>query len=111
MKITPIKTKAQLKALQIEAQSLAKTLNKEIFVIDQGERHIQIKANHLYQITVNKTLDQEIDLIAKKVGDDLEVSLEEGIVTFDDYFLMCKTDFSCLVSLPPTRRWTFLCAY
>jgi hypothetical protein len=39
-------------------------------------------------------------LIAKKVGDDLEVALEEGVIIFDNYFAVCATDLSCLVSLP-----------
>jgi hypothetical protein len=37
---------------------------------------------------------------AKKVGDDLEVALEEGVIIFDNYFAVCATDLSCLVSLP-----------
>jgi hypothetical protein len=28
-------------------------------------------------------------LIAKKVGDDLEVALEEGVIIFDNYFAFC----------------------
>jgi hypothetical protein len=36
-------------------------------------------------------------LIAKKVGDDLEVALEEGVIIFDNYFAVCATDLSCLV--------------
>jgi hypothetical protein len=36
----------------------------------------------------------------KKVGDDLEVALEEDVIIFDNYFAVCATDLSCLVSLP-----------
>ncbi|CAC9950911.1 hypothetical protein formerly called flagellar hook-length control protein FliK, partial [uncultured Gammaproteobacteria bacterium] len=38
--------------------------------------------------------------MAKKVGDDLEVALEEDVIIFDNYFAVCATDLSCLVSLP-----------
>jgi hypothetical protein len=30
----------------------------------------------------------------------LEVALEEGVIIFDNYFAVCATDLSCLVSLP-----------
>jgi hypothetical protein len=36
-------------------------------------------------------------LIAKKVGDDLEVALEEGVIIFDNYFAVCATDLSCVL--------------
>jgi hypothetical protein len=29
-----------------------------------------------------------------------EVALEEGVIIFDNYFAVCATDLSCLVSLP-----------
>jgi hypothetical protein len=28
------------------------------------------------------------------------VALEEGVIIFDNYFAVCATDLSCLVSLP-----------
>jgi hypothetical protein len=30
----------------------------------------------------------------------LEEALEEGVIIFDNYFAVCATDLSCLVSLP-----------
>jgi hypothetical protein len=39
-------------------------------------------------------------LIANKIGNDLEVTLKESVIIFDNYFAVCATDLSCLVSLP-----------
>jgi hypothetical protein len=48
----------------------------------------------------NRLNAKKSSLIANKVGDDLEVALEEGVIIFDNYFAVGATDLSCLVCLP-----------
>ncbi len=97
--IKTVKTAAQLKAMQIKAMKVAETLSKEVIIADKGEQHIQAKSGIAYELSV-KDGKENFDVIAKKVGDDLEVTLEDSVVIFDDYFTICSTDLSCLVSLP-----------
>jgi hypothetical protein len=40
-----------------------------------------------YQLNAKDFDAKKSSLIAKKVGDDLEVALEEGVIIFDNYFL------------------------
>jgi hypothetical protein len=53
-----------------------------------------------YQLNAKDFDTKKINIIAKKVDDDLEVALEEDVIIFDNYFAVCVTDLSCLVSLP-----------
>jgi hypothetical protein len=47
----------------------------------------------VYQLNAKDFDAKKSSLIAKKVGDDLEVALEEGVIIFDNYFAVCATDF------------------
>jgi hypothetical protein len=42
---------------------------------------------------------QKLNLIAKKVDNDLEVSLEDSVIIFDNYFDVCATDLSFFILL------------
>ncbi len=86
--------------LQNKAQKVADKLNEEVIVIAKGVQHIQVQAGTAYQLNAKDFDAKKSSLIAKKVGDDLEVALEEGVIIFDNYFAVCATDLSCLVSLP-----------
>lgn len=97
MKVT---TQKQIEILQAKAQKTADQLNQEIIVVSQGKQHIQVQAGIAYQLSAKNFDIKDVNLIAKKIGNDLEISLEDNIVVFDDYFKMCATDLSCLVSLP-----------
>lgn len=97
MKVT---TQKQIEILQAKAQKTADQLNQEIIVVSQGKQHIQVQAGIAYQLSAKNFDIKDVNLIAKKIGNDLEISLEYNIVVFDDYFKMCATDLSCLVSLP-----------
>ncbi|CAB5494272.1 hypothetical protein [Bathymodiolus thermophilus thioautotrophic gill symbiont] len=90
-----VKTHKQIMALQNEAQKVADKLNKEVVAIAKGVQHIQVQSGIVYQLNTKK-----LNLIAKKVGDDLEVTLEEGVIVFDNYFNVCSANLPCLVSLP-----------
>jgi hypothetical protein len=72
-----------------------------------GVQHIQVQAGTVYQLNAKDFDAKKSSLIAKKVGDDLEVALEEGVIIFDNCFAVCATDLSCLVSLPTD----IICAY
>ncbi len=95
-----VKTQKQVMALQNKAQKVADKLNEEVIVIAKGVQHIQVQAGTAYQLNAKDFDAKKSSLIAKKVGDDLEVALEEGVIIFDNYFAVCATDLSCLVSLP-----------
>ncbi|MBA5248406.1 MAG: hypothetical protein FE834_02560, partial [Gammaproteobacteria bacterium] len=97
---TQVKTQKQIKTLQDKAQTLANKLNKEIVVVVEGKQHIQVQAGTAYQLSLKDVNVKDLSLVAKKNGNGLEVSLKEGVVIFDDYFEVCATDLSCLVSLP-----------
>ena len=100
---TITKTTAQLKALQFKAQALAQTLNKEVIVVTKGKQHVNVKPGNAYELSVKDgdVLNKDFDIIAKKVGDDLEVLFPNDVtVVFDGYFEICASDLSCLVSLP-----------
>jgi hypothetical protein len=43
---------------------------------------------------------QKLNLVAKNVHNDLEVALDDSVIILDNYFDVCATDLSCLVSLP-----------
>ncbi|BAS68020.1 Ig-like domain-containing protein [Bathymodiolus septemdierum thioautotrophic gill symbiont] len=104
MKTSATKTKAQLKAMQAKAQEIAKTLNKEAIIVNKGDKqHIVVKPGNTYELSVKDgdVLNKDFDVIAKKVGEDLEVLLpNDTVVVFDNYFEICASDLSCLVSLP-----------
>ncbi len=95
-----VKTQKQVMALQNKAQKVADKLNEEVIFITKGVQHIQVQAGTAYQLNTKDFNAKKSSLIAKKVGDDLEVALEEGVIIFDNYFTVCATDLSCLVSLP-----------
>ncbi|SHE21882.1 Flagellar hook-length control protein FliK [Bathymodiolus brooksi thiotrophic gill symbiont] len=95
-----VKTQKQVTVLQNKAQKVADKLNEEVIVIAKGVQHIQVQAGTAYQLNAKDFDAKKSSLIAKKVGDDLEVALEEGVIIFDNYFAVCVTDLSCLVSLP-----------
>ena len=95
-----IKTQKQVMTLQNKAQKVADKLNEEVIFITKGVQHIQVQAGTVYQLNAKDFDAKKSSLIAKKVGDDLEVALEEGVIIFDNYFAVCATDLSCLVSLP-----------
>jgi hypothetical protein len=98
-----MKTTQQLKTLQIKAQALFKTLNKEVIVAVKSKQYVKVEPGKAYELSVKEgeTLGKDFDLIAKKVGNDLEVLLaNDTAVIFDSYFEVCATDLSCIVSLP-----------
>ncbi|CAC9549118.1 hypothetical protein [uncultured Gammaproteobacteria bacterium] len=95
-----VKTQKQVMVLQNKAQKVADKLNEEVIFITKGVQHIQVQAGTAYQLNAKDFNAKKSSLIAKKVGDDLEVALEEGVIIFDNYFAVCATDLSCLVSLP-----------
>ena len=95
-----VKTQKQVMILQNKAQKVADKLNEEVIFITKGVQHIQVQAGTAYQLNAKDFDAKKSSLIAKKVGDDLEVALEEGVIIFDNYFAVCATDLSCLVSLP-----------
>ena len=95
-----VKTQKQVMALQNKAQKVADKLTEEVIFITKGVQHIQAQAGTAYQLNAKDFDAKKSSLIAKKVGDDLEVALEEGVIIFDNYFAVCATDLSCLVSLP-----------
>ncbi len=95
-----VKTQKQVTVLQNKAQKVADKLNEEVIFITKGVQHIQVQAGTAYQLNAKDFDAKKSSLIAKKVGDDLEVALEEGVIIFDNYFAVCATDLSCLVSLP-----------
>ena len=95
-----VKTQKQVMVLQNKAQKVADKLNEEVIFITKGVQHIQVQAGTAYQLNAKDFDAKKSSLIAKKVGDDLEVVLKEGVIIFDNYFAVCATDLSCLVSLP-----------
>jgi hypothetical protein len=95
-----VKTQKQVMALQNKAQKVADKLTEEVIFITKGVQHIQVQAGTAYQLNAKDFDAKKSSLIAKKVDDDLEVALEEGVIIFDNYFAVCATDLSCLVSLP-----------
>ncbi|AYQ56080.1 Integrins alpha chain [Bathymodiolus thermophilus thioautotrophic gill symbiont] len=97
---TEVITKKQITTLQNKAQKIADKLNEEAVILTKGVQHIQVQAGTVYQLSTQDFNTKKLNLIAKKVGNDLEVALEESVVVFDNYFDVCATDLSCLVSLP-----------
>ena len=95
-----IKTQKQVLALQNKVQKIADKLNKEVVVIAKGVQHIQVQAGTAYQLNAKDFDAKKSSLIANKIGNDLEVTLKESVIIFDNYFAVCATDLSCLVSLP-----------
>ncbi|SGZ73125.1 Flagellar hook-length control protein FliK [Bathymodiolus thermophilus thioautotrophic gill symbiont] len=95
-----IKTQKQITILQNKAQKVADQLNKEIVAVAKGIQHIQVQAGVAYQLSAKEFDVKKLNLIAKKNGNDLEVALEENVIIFDNYFAVCETGLSCLVSLP-----------
>ncbi len=85
------------------------TKTKQVIIAKKGEvQHIKVGLypNYLYEIKTKdgNLLISDVNLIAKKVGSDLEVLLENNAtVIFDHYFEVCTVDLSCLVSLPRTQ--------
>jgi hypothetical protein len=93
--------------LQTKAQALPQPLSKEVIIATKGVQHIKVKQGDVYELSIKdkdgEVLRTDFDLIAKKVGNDLEVLLEKDIIViFDNYFEVCKIDIqsSCIISLP-----------
>ncbi len=85
--------------MQTQAQVLFQTLSKEVVIVTKGEQHIRVVPGRAYELSIED--GKGFDLIARKVGDDLEVLLSnDTTVVFDGYFEVCASDLSCLVSLP-----------
>ena len=95
-----VKTQKQITVLQAKAQKISNKLSEEIVIITKGVQHIQVQAGVTYQLNTQDFDINKLNLIAKKVGDDLEVASEDGVIIFDNYFEVCASDLSCLVSLP-----------
>jgi hypothetical protein len=80
------------------------TLKKENIIATKGEQqHIKVKLGYAYELIIkdDEALSTDFALIARKIDNDLELLLEnDTIVIFDNYFEVCSTDLSCLVSLP-----------
>jgi hypothetical protein len=95
-----INTQKHITELQAKAQAVTKKFNKEIVIVTKGIQHIQAQKSTVYQLNTKDLEIEKSGLIAKKVGDNLEVILEDGVIIFDNYFDVCATDLSCLVSLP-----------
>ncbi|CAB5501966.1 beta strand repeat-containing protein [Bathymodiolus thermophilus thioautotrophic gill symbiont] len=95
-----VKTQKQIKTLQTKAKNVANKLNKEAVVVTEGVQHIQVQAGVSYQLNFENFDTKKPSLIAKKIGDDLEVTLEDSTIIFDNYFNVCAADLACLVSLP-----------
>ena len=95
-----VKTQKQVMVLQNKAQEVADKLNEEVIVIAKGVQHIQVQSGTAYQLNAKDFDAKKSSLIANKIGNDLEVTLKESVIIFDNYFAVCATDLSCLVSLP-----------
>ncbi|AYQ55820.1 hypothetical protein MS2017_0056 [Bathymodiolus thermophilus thioautotrophic gill symbiont] len=92
--------KSQITTQQNKAQKITNQLNKEVLTLTKGTHHIQPQTGIAYQLNPKDFNAKKTSLIAKRVNDDLEVTFAESILIFDNYFTLCKTDLSCLVSLP-----------
>ncbi|SGZ60811.1 Alkaline phosphatase [Bathymodiolus thermophilus thioautotrophic gill symbiont] len=95
-----IKTPKQIMVLQNKVQKIADKFNEEVVTVTESVQHIQVQTGVVYQLNAKDFDTKKLHLIAKKIGNDLEVTLEEGVVIFDNYFDACSPDLSCLVSLP-----------
>ena len=97
-----IRTNKQIEILQTEAKNIANKLKKEVVAIVKGKgvQYIQVQAGVSYQLNFKDFDVEKLNLIAKKVDDDLEIMLEDSIIIFDNYFSVCIADLPCLVSLP-----------
>ncbi|CAB5503515.1 BspA family leucine-rich repeat surface protein, partial [Bathymodiolus thermophilus thioautotrophic gill symbiont] len=95
-----VETPKQVATLQTKAQKIATQLNQEVITTTPGKQHIQVQAGTVYQLNTEDFNTNKLNLIAKKIGGDLEVTLEDSVIIFDNYFEVCTTDLSCLVSLP-----------
>ncbi|MBA5248674.1 MAG: cadherin repeat domain-containing protein, partial [Gammaproteobacteria bacterium] len=95
-----VKIDAQQKTMQVKAEKIVATLDKQVIVITDGIQHIQTKSGVAYELGIQdgKFFTQDVSLIAKKVSNDLEIALESGVVIFDDYFEICTINSPCLVS-------------
>jgi hypothetical protein len=70
-------------------QKIADKLNKEVVVIAKGVQHIQVQAGTAYQLNAKDFDAKKSSLIANKIGNDLEVTLKESVISFDNYFAVC----------------------
>ncbi|AYQ55815.1 alpha integrin [Bathymodiolus thermophilus thioautotrophic gill symbiont] len=92
--------KSQITTQQNKAQKITNQLNKEVLSLTKGTHHIQPQTGIAYQLNPKDFNTKKTSLVAKRVNDDLEVTFAESVLIFDNYFTLCKTDLSCLVSLP-----------
>ncbi|WP_138146519.1 beta strand repeat-containing protein, partial [Bathymodiolus heckerae thiotrophic gill symbiont] len=97
-----MKTNEQFVKSQAKASILAKEYNLKTVNIKGDSEHVRVQPGIVYEISVENDgiLTKNFNLIAKRVGNDLEVLLEDSIVIFDEYFEICGSDLSCIVSLP-----------
>jgi hypothetical protein len=81
-----------LSIIRILVQKIADKLNKETVVFNNNVQHIQVQAGIVYQLSSVNFDAKKSNLIAKRIDNDLEVTLEEGVIVFDNYFSLCTTD-------------------
>jgi hypothetical protein len=98
------KTIKQIKTSQAQAQKTADHLNQEVIVIAQNKQHIQVQAGKAYQLSAKDFNTKKASLIAKKVGNDLEISLctNKKIVVATSHFLkfQAQAAIKTLISAP-----------
>lgn len=101
--------------MQIDAKFASARLEKSTILVEQGNQgaqirqYIDVKPGAYYEVNVeddkgNTIPAEELDIIAKKVGQSLEVVLNDTTLLFDDYFHICSIETACLVSLPAAEE-------
>jgi hypothetical protein len=101
--IMQVTTQKQVMALQNKTQEVADKLTEEVIFITKDVQHIQVQAGTAYQLNAKDFDAKKSSLIAKKVDDDLEVALEEGVIiaTFCALFcnaITCFCVFTCIIT-------------
>ncbi|CAB5494143.1 hypothetical protein THERMOT_58, partial [Bathymodiolus thermophilus thioautotrophic gill symbiont] len=69
-----VETPKQVATRQTKAQKIATQLNQEVIITTPGKQHIQVQAGTVYQLNTEDFNTNKLNLIAKKIGDDLEVT-------------------------------------
>lgn len=78
--------------------SLQELLKKPVLLV-KGKQHIKTEQGINYIIDIDTDKDKD-KIVTEKVGDDLEITLaDKTVIVFDDYFIVCEVDLSCLVSI------------
>jgi hypothetical protein len=78
-------------------QTVADKLNKEVVVIAKGVQHIQVQAGTAYELNTKDFDAKKSSLIANKIGNDLDVTLKESVIIFDNYIAVCATRYTIFV--------------